>query len=149
MDQLQQHQFRSECPINFALEIFGDKWSLLIVRDMIFAGKSTYNDFLDSQEKIATNILASRLKMLEDMGIIQKERDPSLKTKTKYVYRLTPGGIDLIPLIVEIMLWSESRCPLGDELHAIVKRAHRDKQALIEDLRRSAKARKPLGIAGQ
>ncbi len=95
---------RSNCPINFALESFGDTWSLLIVRDILMSGKMTYGDFLKSDEGIATNILADRLLRLERNGIINKisyEKD-----KRKDIYQLTQRGIDLLPVLLEIILWS-------------------------------------------
>lgn len=129
-----EHVFRSSCPINFALEIFGDKWSLLIVRDIVFAGKNTYNEFLESEEKIATNILSSRLKMLEEMGIIEKHYDPTRKTKTKVVYKLTKRGSDLIPVLVEIMLWSGRQGSVDEVAQAHIEKAQRDKPAFIREL---------------
>jgi DNA-binding HxlR family transcriptional regulator len=96
---------RSDCPLNFGLEIFGDKWSLLIIRDLMFFGKRYYNEFLSSAECISTNILAERLTMLEKEKIIKKEKDPS--HKQKLIYSLTQKGIDLAPVIINIGLWSE------------------------------------------
>lgn len=96
--------YRSNCPVNFGLESFGDRWSLLIIRDIIFWGKKTYSDFLRSDEQIATNILAARLASLEAYGIITKIPHPS--DKRKDVYQLTSKGLDLIPLMVEIISWS-------------------------------------------
>lgn len=95
---------RSHCPINFGLEAFGDKWSLLILRDIIFRGKKTYGDFLKSEEGIATNILASRLATLEKDGILKKLVHPGDARKDLYV--LTEKGLDLIPLLFEMILWS-------------------------------------------
>lgn len=96
---------RSDCPLNFGLEIFGDKWSLLIIRDLMFFGKRYYNEFLASAESISTNILAERLIMLEKEKIIKKEKDKS--HKQKLLYSLTEKGIDLAPVIINIGLWSE------------------------------------------
>lgn len=96
--------YRSNCPVNFGLEAFGDRWSLLIIRDIIFWGKKTYGDFLRSDEQIATNILASRLTALEAAGILSKL--PHATDRRKDVYYLTPRGLDLIPLMVEIISWS-------------------------------------------
>jgi DNA-binding HxlR family transcriptional regulator len=132
-----EHVCRSDCPISFALEIFGDKWSLLIVRDIIFAKKNTYNEFLESDEKIATNILSSRLKMLEETGIIEKRYDPTRKTRSKALYKLTQRGTDLIPILVEIILWSAEQHPVDDVAQAIVDKAKQDKPALIEELRQN------------
>jgi len=133
-----EHKFRSGCPINFAIEIFGDKWSLLIVRDIVFAGKKTYNEFLESEEKIATNILSKRLKMLEEMGILAKRYDATRKTKTKITYTLTERGADLIPILVEIMLWTSKQRTVDELAQSIVDRAKRDKPAPIDELRQSA-----------
>lgn len=96
---------RSDCPLNYALELFGDKWSLLIIRDMIFFNKRYYQEFLLSEEKISTNILANRLLMLENKGFISKEQSPDHKQKK--IYSLTEKGIDLVPIIIEIGLWSD------------------------------------------
>lgn len=95
---------RSGCPINIALELFGDRWSLLIVRDMMFNGYRTFNQFLGSGEGIATNILSDRLSRLEAGGILTKERDADDARRT--AYRLTEKGIKLGPVLVEIFLWS-------------------------------------------
>ncbi|HYE74653.1 MAG TPA: helix-turn-helix domain-containing protein [Blastocatellia bacterium] len=94
---------RSGCPINIALEIFGDRWSLLIVRDLMFKGHRTYKEFAESEEGIATNILADRLQRLETHGILASMPDPSDGRKT--IYKLTPKGVDLAPVLVEMILW--------------------------------------------
>ena len=98
------HHRRSDCPINFALETFGDPWSLLIIRDIIYFGKKTYGEFLASEEGMATNILASRLARLEEQGILVKK--PSGQDKRKEEYILTEKGLDLIPILVEMANWS-------------------------------------------
>jgi DNA-binding HxlR family transcriptional regulator len=95
---------RSDCPINFVLELFGDRWTFLIVRDMMFKGKHSYGEFLHSEEGIATNILADRLSMLEQTGVVIKTSDPS--HGSKFIYTLTKKGIDLAPLLVEAIMWS-------------------------------------------
>ena len=97
--------FRSDCPISTALDILGDKWSLLIVRDMAFKGKNTYGDFLNGGEGITTSVLADKLVQLESGGIISKETHP--ESKAKILYTLTQKGIDLIPSLVELISWSE------------------------------------------
>src|SRR3546814_16674944 len=86
--------FRSHCPVNYGVEIFGDRWSLLIIRDIVFSGKKTYGEFLKSEEGIATNILASRLAFLEEQGILSKT--PSPTDRRKDFYTLTEKGLDLI-----------------------------------------------------
>lgn len=97
-------KLRSHCPVNFVLEAVGDKWSLLILRDIIFRGKKTYGDFLKSEEGFATNILASRLLQLESEGILEKAPNP--EDARKDFYLLTEKGLDLIPMLFEMMLWS-------------------------------------------
>ena len=99
-------KFRSKCPISCVLDIFGDKWSLLIIRDMIFFQKKTFKDFFSSKEKIASNILSSRLKNLEKMGAISKNN--ILNNKKIKVYKLTNSGLKLIPLFLEMTIWSNN-----------------------------------------
>jgi len=90
--------------VNYGVEIFGDRWSLLIIRDIVFAGKKTYGEFLKSEERIATNVLASRLAFLEEQGILA--RSPSPDDGRKDFYTLTEKGLDLIPILLNIVLWS-------------------------------------------
>lgn len=120
---------RSECPISCSLDIFGDKWSLLIIRDMMFFNKSTYGDFLKSAEGIATNILASRLQGLEENKLIEKLEHPD--SKAKVLYKLTPKSIDLLPIIVEIYLWAEKYFDIPAELKILLKEAKKGKDEFI------------------
>jgi len=94
---------RSNCPINFSLETFGDTWSLLIIRDIVYFGKKTYGEFLDSDEGISTNILASRLAVLEQKGILVKT--PHASDRRTDDYSLTEKGLDLIPILMEMGNW--------------------------------------------
>jgi DNA-binding HxlR family transcriptional regulator len=98
-------EFRSDCPVASALDIIGDKWSLVIVRDLLIVGKKTFKDFSESEEKIATNILTSRLKHLQKYGIVTKSKPPN--NKKTIVYTLTKKGISLAPIIAELILWSD------------------------------------------
>ena len=95
---------RSDCPVNFAVEALGDKWSLVILRDIIFWGKHTYGEFLRSDERIATNILAGRLDYLENEGLISKS--PHTTDKRKDIYNVTEKAIALIPMFIEMIAWS-------------------------------------------
>lgn len=97
-------KLRSHCPVNYGLEAVGDRWALLILRDIVFRGKRTYGQFLSSEEGFATNILASRLEHLLEASILQREKDPS--DGRKDIYSLTEKGLDLIPLLFEMVLWS-------------------------------------------
>lgn len=95
---------RSTCPINASLELLGDRWSLLIVRDLVLAGLRTYKEFASGEEGIATNILADRLASLQAAGLITSERDP--EDGRKLVYRLTAKGFDLAPVLLELGRWA-------------------------------------------
>jgi len=101
---MDQKKLRSHCPVNYGLEAFGDRWALLILRDIVFRGKRTYGEFLKSEEGFATNILASRLDQLVREGILVRGGDESDGRKNRY--SLSEKGLDLIPLIFEMVLWS-------------------------------------------
>lgn len=94
---------RSACAISKALDVIGDRWSLLILRDLMFTSKRSYTELQACEEKIATNILAARLNMLETNGIIVKSTDPA--NKRRVLYHLTMKGIDLLPVIMELKEW--------------------------------------------
>lgn len=106
MKKQSDDEYRSRCPINIALELFGDRWSLLIIRDALFKGKDSYNGFLASPEKIASNILSDRLLKLETAGILAKQRDPDDARRVRY--RLTEKGFALAPVLLEIILWADA-----------------------------------------
>ncbi|MFW0717534.1 winged helix-turn-helix transcriptional regulator [Pedobacter sp. N23S346] len=129
---------RSDCPVSCSLDVFGDKWSLIIIRDLMFYNKSTYNDFLKSEEGIATNILASRLKVLEENGVIEKLAHPD--SKAKVLYRLTQKGVDLLPIIIEIYIWSEKYFPTSPELKAKIKEVKKDKDKFIKQMNEDLKS---------
>ena len=90
--------------MNYGVELFGDRWSLLIIRDIVFDGKKTYGEFLKSEEGIATNVLASRLAFLEEHGILSRAPNPA--DMRKDFYTLTEKGLDLIPIVLSIVQWS-------------------------------------------
>src|SRR6267378_2325152 len=121
-------QRRSSCPINVSLEIFGDRWSLLIIRDLMLRSLRTYKEFLSSDEGIATNILAERLQRLEAAGIISTSRDA--EDRRKVVYRLTAKGIDLAPIVVELILWGAEHEATGAPPAAVRKMRGRREQFL-------------------
>lgn len=106
---------RSGCPINLSLEVFGDKWSLLILRDMIFGGRRHFREMLNlSDEGIASNILASRLKKLVALGMLTKRDDPSHKQKA--IYSLTEASIQLVPVMAALGTWGSDWLPVSEEL---------------------------------
>lgn len=113
---MRDHTYRSGCPINLGLEVFGDRWTLLIIRDMMFAGKRHFREFLASDEAISSNILADRLAMLVEAGIIARRDDPSHRLKA--IYSLTEKGIELLPVIAQISRWSRTYMPVDPQLAA-------------------------------
>ena len=121
-----QPEPRSYCPINLSLEVFGDKWTLLILRDIMFAGKRHYREFLQSDEQISTNILADRMKMLVDQGLLTKSGDPTHQQKA--VYSLTEKAIDLVPIIVQIGAWGTRWLPASKKLDAASRQYIRNLQ---------------------
>ncbi len=135
---MEKDKKRSECPISCSLDLFGDKWSLLIIRDMMFFNKSTYGDFLKSDERIATNILATRLQNLEENKFIEKLNHP--ESKAKVLYRLTQKAIDLLPIIVEINLWAEKHLDTSTAMKATLKEAKKGKEEFIKTTMRKLKA---------
>lgn len=130
---------RSDCPLSCSLDVFGDKWSLLIIRDLIFFQKSTYNDFLKSAEGIATNILAARLKGLEENGIIKKSAHPD--SKAKILYSLTPKGMDLLPVIMEVYIWAEKYFTIPADIKATIKEAKKDKLKFVKQVTKELKSK--------
>jgi DNA-binding HxlR family transcriptional regulator len=130
---------RSDCPLSCSLDVFGDKWSLLIIRDLMFQKKCTYNDFLKSAEGIATNILASRLKGLEENGVIEKSAHPD--SKAKILYKLTQKGIDLLPIIMEVYIWADKYLTIPTDIKATIKEAKKDKDKYIKQVTKELKAK--------
>lgn len=128
-----QQRRRSDCPINYALETFGDLWSLLIVRDIVYFGKYTYGEFLESDEGISTNILADRLEHLEDKGVLRKQPHPT--DRRKEVYALTDKGLDLIPILLELAGWGAAHDPQTGAPPEWIALVNRDKPAMIRRIR--------------
>ncbi|MEL6273623.1 MAG: helix-turn-helix domain-containing protein [Bacteroidota bacterium] len=108
--------FRCDCPITSALDILGDKWTLVIIKQMLLEDKQTFKQFLESDEAIATNILSARLKMLEELKILTKGKLPN--NRKMNIYRLTEKGLALTPIIIELALWSDAHIR---ELHAVLR----------------------------
>jgi len=103
METLKQSECRSCCPVANALDVLGDRWTLLVIRDMMFMNKHEFGEFMKGPEKIATNILTDRLKCLQDCDVIAQLPHP--KHKNKKIYYLTQKGKDLLPVLVELILW--------------------------------------------
>jgi DNA-binding HxlR family transcriptional regulator len=132
---------KSHCPINFALEVFGDKWTLLIIRDLLFFGKKYYGDFINSEEGISTNILADRLDLLEREGFVNKHDDEA--HGSKYVYQPTQKAIDLMPMLLEMILWSAKHDPATAAPKEFIARLKRDKKGVINDFLAAISSRWP------
>src|ERR1700675_1695931 len=127
----QRPKRRSECPLNASVEMLGDRWSLLIIRDMMLRGLRTYKEFMECYEGIATNILAVRLKKRVAYGIITAEPDPS--DGRKLIYSLTAKGIDLSPVLTEMVLWAAAHEETGNQ--ALVRLMRADKKKFLAGVR--------------
>jgi DNA-binding HxlR family transcriptional regulator len=136
-----QSKFRSGCPVSVSLERFGDRWSLLVIRDMMVRGYRTFKEFQESGEGIATNILADRLERLRASGIVVAEADKS--DARRVIYRLTEKGIDLAPVMLELLIWAarheETAAPCEVMAHMEGNRA-----AMIEEVKRRWRERDPV-----
>jgi DNA-binding HxlR family transcriptional regulator len=122
---------RSGCPLNASVEMLGDRWSLLIIRDMMLRGFRNYKDFFKSYERIATNILADRLRKLEAYGIVTTKCDPS--DGRKLIYLLTAKGIDLAPVLTEMVLWAAGHEKTDNQ--ALVRLMKKDKAQFLTRIR--------------
>lgn len=122
---------RSGCPLNASIEMLGDRWSLLIIRDMMLRGSRTFKEFLNSYERPATNILADRLRRLEAHGIITTR--PDRTDGRKLIYLLTPKGLDLGPVLTEMVLWAAAHERTDNQ--ALVNEMRKDKQAFLAAIR--------------
>ncbi len=121
------------CPFNYALGVFGDKWSLLILRDIVIYGKKTYTEFSDSRECIATNVLADRLAKLEENGLITKMKDP--QNRRSYLYQPREKALDLIPVLIEMICWSAKYDEISGVPKEYLRRANEERTGLIKEIR--------------
>ena len=124
---------RSGCPVGLSLDVVGDRWSLLVIRDLMVRGYRTFKEFQQSGEGIATNILADRLKKLERAGVIETEAEPA--DGRRVYYRLTEKGIDLAPVMLELLLWGtryENTAFPAD----VIRRAEQDREGFLNEVRR-------------
>lgn len=123
---------KSHCPINFGLETFGDPWSLLVVRDIVYFGKHTFNEFLASEEGIAPSVLSARLDGLVAAGVLSKDKDPADRRRVSY--NLTEQGLRTIPILVEIADWSVDADPDTGAPADWVAMVRADKPAMINKI---------------
>ena len=126
---------RSSCPISCALDILGDKWTLLVVRDIILRHKRYFGDFQNSPEKIATNILSDRLKKLEENHILLRRRDPI--NARKVIYIPTEKCLDLVPTVMELLRWGAKYAPESNAHESLVQRLEQDPVEFMAEIRRS------------
>jgi DNA-binding HxlR family transcriptional regulator len=138
----------SGCPIDFGLDVFGDRWTLLVIRDLLFVGKRHFKELMESPERIASNILAARLKKLEERGLIERSLDPD--NRKQVIYQLTEKGRDLTPVLVELIRWGGQYDPNTPVPESFVKRHKRDNDALLNEVRgaMAEAAKKMEGKAG-
>lgn len=130
---------RSHCPISFSLDLVGDRWTLLVLRDLLFSGKHHFREFSDSEEGIATNILSDRLKKLEAWGMVSRSRDPA--SGRQVLYHLTDKGLALTPAMLEIIRWSAEYDPDCCAPAAFLRRIKKDRDGLAAEI--IARARPP------
>lgn len=129
-----KNKFRSSCPISSTLDVVGDKWSLLIIRDMLLNHKKTFKEISDSDERIAPSILSARLKLLESYKLISKTKIP--ENKKENIYLLTEKGINLTPIIIELSLWGNSNMKEFNTIEN-VEGLNMDKSEIIQSVQNS------------
>ncbi|TLP61383.1 helix-turn-helix transcriptional regulator [Parasedimentitalea maritima] len=121
------------CPVAFGLDIFGDRWTLLVIREIMLRGKRTYSEFMEMEEEIATNILIDRLKALEAEGLVDKTRDP--ENRRSFLYALTKKGRDLAPILLEIIIWSGAHDARSFALTDVLEKIKADRDGFEHELR--------------
>lgn len=131
MKKTQDIKRRSDCPISFGLDVFGDKWTLLILRDIMFYHRTRFSDFAPN-EHIATNILTDRLHKLERLGLIQKTRDAKLKNQN--IYTVTKKGADILPILIEMTLWGLQHDPMSAASAEYSSRLKNEKKLLTAEV---------------
>lgn len=124
---------RSDCPLSVALELLGDRWTILVLRDLLFLKKSHFQDFLASEEGIASNILSDRLRLLESAGLITRHPDPA--NARKIIYRPTDRAVDLVPALLELMRWSAEHDGHTKASPQFIKRIKREREVLVSEVR--------------
>ena len=124
---------RSGCPVNMCLEVFGDRWSLLIVRDLMVRGYRTFKEFQESGEGIASNILADRLQRLEAAGILMSEPEPTDGRRINY--RLTEKGIDLAPILLDLLIWG-ARHEQADASCSLILKMEKNREEILSEVQR-------------
>ena len=134
---------RSGCPVSISLEVLGDRWSLLIIRDLMVRGLRTFKEFQQSGEGIASNVLASRLQRLESLGIITAEVEETDARRVNY--RLTEKGIDLAPVLLELLIWGARHEKTGAPRMAMVN-IEKNREAFLKEARRRWREKDPTPL---
>lgn len=127
---------KAPCPVTYALEIFGDRWTLLVLRDVMIEGRRRYRELLSANPGLATNVLADRLKRLERRGLISRARDPM--DARQIVYKPTEGAVAVIPMLLEMIVWS-AKNGAGGVSKAFLRRHAADRDGLIAELIRNVR----------
>ncbi|MDG4854971.1 MULTISPECIES: helix-turn-helix domain-containing protein [unclassified Mesorhizobium] len=125
---------RSGCPISLSLELIGDRWTLLIIRDLAFAGKRHFREFLQSDEGISSRTLAERLQTLVDKGVLTRSDDPTHRLKA--IYRLTEAGIDLLPILATLGAWGSKYRKADEDLARVSKELAAGGQPALERMKK-------------
>jgi DNA-binding HxlR family transcriptional regulator len=123
---------QSGCPVAYGLDVFGDRWTLVVIRDMLMQGKRYYGEFLDCPERIASNVLADRLRRLEDAEIVSKQTDPG--NQSKFIYKLTAKGVELIPMVLEVIAWGSKHSPYTNTPPELLRKIKRDRAGTIREI---------------
>ncbi|UCI06497.1 winged helix-turn-helix transcriptional regulator [Mesorhizobium sp. B1-1-8] len=129
---------KSGCPVNLSLELLGDRWTLLIIRDLVFAGKKHFREFLQSDEGISSRTLAERLQTLVDEGILTRSDDPSHGLKA--IYRLTEAGIDLLPVLATLGAWGSKYREADDDLARIANELAAGGERALQRMKKKLRA---------
>jgi len=132
MGKAKSDRRQSGCPVAFTLDTFGDKWSILVVRDMMLNAKKYYGELLECPEHIASNILADRLKRLEEARVITKNPDP--EDQKRYVYELTQKGVDLLPLVLEAVMWGSKYASKNSTPKEFLRWLKKDRDAVAREI---------------
>ncbi|QSB03336.1 helix-turn-helix transcriptional regulator [Methylomonas sp. EFPC1] len=136
---MSESQIKNRCPIDYALEVFGDRWTLIVLRDLMLSGKRHYRELMTSKEGIATNILASRLKKMEADGLVIRKHKP--EDKRQVFYELTEKALDLVPVLLEISRWSVIYDKHTAAPPELMRRYQEEPRQLIADLQQAARIR--------
>jgi len=130
---------RSACPVSFCLDILGDRWTMLVIRDMVMFGSQRFSEFVSSGEGIATNVLSDRLQCLSEQGIVVAAVDP--EDGRRKIYTLTAKGLDLVPILIDLAQWGAQHDPHTGVPAELKQRIENDRDGVIASLREQLESR--------